>query len=285
MLIVRSLPRPSEPPSAGCVHLQSDIDASGAERGACLIAAWYEDDSLWESIAPFLFTETRCGEGAKREVEQALALLELTPDADILDLCCGPGRHALELARRGFSVTGVDRTTAYLESARQQAIHEGLTIEFLRSDARAFRRPVAFDAVLNLYTSFGYFENDEDDLALLANVRDSLKPNGRFVLELNGKEVFTRQFQPRTWYPNANGTAFLLEERTVRSGWAYVDNCWRVLDGSACREYRFPIRVYSGHELESLLRRAGFSDVSLYGSLVGTPYDHVAERLVAVARK
>lgn len=255
------------------------------QRGACLITAWHEDDSLWESIAPFLFTVARCGEGAKREVEQVLTLLELTPGAPILDLCCGPGRHSFELARRQYSVTGVDRTAAYLETASRKANQEGLAIEFLRSDARAFRRPAAFDAVLNLFTSFGYFESEEDDLALLTNVRESLRPRGQFVIELNGKEVFTRHFHPRTWHPNADGTAFLLEERTVRSGWAYVDNCWRVLDVSGSREYRFPIRVYSGHELEALLRRAGFSEVTLYGSLAGTPYDHAAERLVAVARK
>lgn len=246
---------------------------------------WCDDDSLWSAIEPFLFTAERCGEAAQREVDQAAALLGIAPGARVLDLCCGPGRHSLELARRGFAVTGVDRTAAYLDRAARLAADESLSLELVRSDARSFVRPDAFDGAINLYTSFGYFETEVDELAVLANIHASLKPGAAFVIELNGKESLVRRFQPRTWYPNADGTAFLLEEREVRNGWGYIDNCWRVLDASGCREFRFSIRVYSGCELQSLLRRAGFARVSLFGSLAGTRYDHEAERLVAVARK
>ena len=100
-----------------------------------------------------------------------------------------------------------------------------------------------------------------------------------------GKEILCRRFQSRTWQSNPAGTAFLLEERTVRQGWAYVENRWIVFDERGRHEFQFDIRVYSGRELEALLQRAGFSEIAMYGSLEGDPYDDRAERLVAAAKK
>src|SRR5512138_1360083 len=111
------------------------------------------------------------------------ALAGLKPGARVLDACCGPGRHSLELARRGYRVTGLDLTESYLEAARETASAEGLSIEFLRGDVRAFRRPGAFALCLNLFTSFGYFKSREEDIGTLRNFRASLAPGGALVLE------------------------------------------------------------------------------------------------------
>ncbi|MGQ0634230.1 MAG: class I SAM-dependent methyltransferase [Planctomycetaceae bacterium] len=246
---------------------------------------WHDDDTFWEAIGTFLFTDERCGDVARREVDQALNLLGTGPGASVLDLCCGVGRHAVELARRGLAVTGVDRTESYLNRARRQAAKEGLAVEFVQCGMESFRRETAFDGAINLFTSFGFFESDEEELRVLQNVFDSLKPGSRFLIDLVGKEVLARTFQPRTWQSNLQGTAYLLEERTIRSGWSHIDNRWIVASAGGCCEFRLTIRVYSGRELESLLRRAGFSDVTLYGSLAGAMYNHEAERLVAVAQK
>jgi SAM-dependent methyltransferase len=247
-------------------------------------ARWYNDDRFWNAIAPFLFTDERRGAAAD-EVEAIVKLLEITPGFRVLDLCCGVGRHSLELVRRGFSVTAVDRTAAYLERARTEANAQRLPIEFVRAGMEEFRRPGAFDAAINLFTSFGFFESDAGELAVLGNVFESLKPGGRFVIDVMGKEVLCPRFHPRTWQAAPAGTAFLLEERKVRSGWAYLENRWIVFDDDGRHEFHFSIRVYSGRELEALLRQAGFGEVVLYGNLNGNPYDHEAERLVAVARK
>ena len=250
-----------------------------------MTAQWYDDDRLWDAIAPFLFTAERCGDTTRDEVDSLLRLLEAEPPAQILDLCCGVGRHSLELAARGFSVTGVDRTAAFLEQARRENAARGAAIEFVRASMSEFRRTGAFNAAINMFTSFGYCASDEEELAVLANVFESLKPNGRFVIDVMGKEVLCRRFQPRTWQANPAGTAFLLEERKVQSGWKYIENRWIVFDETGKHEFHFDIRVYSGRELESLLQQAGFREIALYGNLNDAPYDHDAERLVAVARK
>src|SRR3989475_11807180 len=89
------------------------------------------------------------------------------PGATVLDLCCGPGRHALEFARRGFQVTGVDRTARYLETARTAARGAGLTIELVQEDMRSFHRPATLALALNLFSSFGYFAAASEDLTVL----------------------------------------------------------------------------------------------------------------------
>src|SRR5262245_60262627 len=250
-----------------------------------MTARWFDDDRFWNAVAPFLFTDERCGEACSAEVEAILKLLGVQPPARILDLCCGIGRHSVELAARRFAVTAVDRTAAYLERARRSAAGKNLAIEFVQASMGEFRRPGAFDAAINMFTSFGFFASDDEELAVLMNVFESLNSRGRLMIDVLGKEVLCRRFQPRSWQASPDGTAFLLEERKVRSGWASIENRWIVFDESGKHEFHFDLRIYSGRELEQLLQRAGFREVALYGNLKGGPYDHDAERLVAVARK
>ena len=138
----------------------------------------------------------------------------------MLDLCCGPGRHSLEFARRGFRVTGVDRTAHYLTTARAAATREGLTVEFVQEDMRHFHRPAAFDLALNLFSSFGYFEDVANDLRVLQHLHDSLKSGGQVLLEMAGKEPLARMFQPRTWHRHAERDEYLLEERIIQTAGA-----------------------------------------------------------------
>jgi SAM-dependent methyltransferase len=249
------------------------------------MSAWFEDDTLWESLESFLFSQLRSSAMTEREIEQMLILLHPPPGAAVLDLCCGPGRHSLALARRGFQVTGVDRTARYLATARAAATREGLLIEFVQEDMRHFQRPAAFDLALNLFSSFGYFADEAENLQVLQHLHASLKPGGQVLLEMAGKEPLARTFQPRTWQRHAERDEYLLEERIVQEGWRWVENHWIWIHGPEQRVFTFRLRLYSGAELLDLLSAAGFSAVQLYGSLAGTPYDHTAPRLVAVATK
>ncbi|MHC4448072.1 MAG: class I SAM-dependent methyltransferase [Planctomycetota bacterium] len=244
---------------------------------------WYENEALWEDVAPVLFGPRRW-EQAPQEVEQLVALVGLPPGAAVLDLPCGRGRHALELARRGFAVTGVDRTAAFLEAARQQSAEEGLEAEWVHSDMRDFQPCESFDLAINMYTSFGYFEDPADDRRVAANFFGALTPGGRFVLELMGREVIASGFQPRGWHELEDGTLWL-EERTLVDHWRSIHNRWILVRGGKRSEFGFTLRTYAASELLDLLRDTGFTDAVAYGSLEGTPYDQDAKRLVVVARK
>ncbi len=244
---------------------------------------WHEDDHFWQTWAPALFPRRRI-EATAGEVDSLLALAAPAPGARIVDLGCGPGRHSLELARRGFSVTGVDRTQSYLDRARETAAAEGLALALVREDMRSFLRPRAFDLAINLWSSFGYFEDPLDDLRVARNLCESLEGGGALVLDMMGKEVLARNFQERSWSEEEEG-ALHLEERRVHAGGDRIESRWIRIAGGQRHEATLILRLYSGAELASLLSEAGFSEVSLFGGLDGSAYDAAAKRLVALARK
>jgi SAM-dependent methyltransferase len=244
---------------------------------------WHEDDAFWETFAPSTFSKDRRA-AAPAEVDAVLALSRVRPPAPVLDLACGVGRHSLELARRGFGVTGVDRTRRFLEEASAAAEAEGLRVEWVEADMREFVRPAAFGLALSLFTSFGFFEDPADDLRVARNLRASLHPEGVAVLEMAGKEPLVRRFTPRDWRMLDDGS-LVLQERSVVAPWRAIASCWILVrpDG-ARRQDSLTVRLYSAMELSALLQEAGFGTVEVYGSLAGIPYDYDAQRLVAVAR-
>ncbi len=244
---------------------------------------WHDDDGFWNAWAPVMFPPERF-EKAGAEVEQILALLKPRPGAAILDLCCGPGRHSVELARRGYKVTGVDRTRSYLARARQSAAKAKRDVEFVLADMRRFRRPRAFDAVVNMFTAFGYFKKQADDIRVLKNVYASLKPGGVFLMDLMGKERIARIFNPRTWHREPDGT-IILEERWLEDDFGWIENKWTMIRKGRMRTHAISHRLYSAVELRTLLKQVGFARVKAFGSLDRKPYDHDAQRLVLVARK
>jgi SAM-dependent methyltransferase len=253
----------------------STSEESGLER-------WFENDAFWEKARDILFSRQRM-EAAVEEVEQAIRLLELRPGQHVLDLCCGIGRHALELSRRGLRVTGVDRTSAFLEEARRHAASEGLEVEFVREDARRFCRPEAFDAVINMFTSFGYSEDPQEDALILRNAHASLRPGGGMLMDIVGKEVIAARYRERDWYQD--GDAILLEERRLVGPWERIQTRWILLVGDRREELELSLRLYAATELRDLFRRCGFREVRVFGDLAGAPYDQGARRLVVVARK
>jgi len=178
---------------------------------------WFADDAFWEATYPFMFPETRFA-GAGEEIDRVLALAGMTPGAGgaVLDLACGPGRHSVALAARGFAVTGVDRSAFLLDRARARAAELGAAAEWVHADMRDFVRPAAFDLALCLFTSFGYFTDDADNQRVLAQVAASLRPGGRCVLDVAGKEVLARIFRPAGVRDIPDG--MVVHRRTVEEG-------------------------------------------------------------------
>jgi SAM-dependent methyltransferase len=180
-------------------------------------------------------------------------------------------------------VTGVDRTRLYLDRASKQAEAEGLKVEFVQSDMRTFCRLDAFDAVVNLFTSFGYFEDSEDDRQVALNMYRSLKSGGVFLIDVMGKEVLARTFRERDWYEEDG--VLILEERKVSKNWSWMENRWIIFVDNNRTDLKLSHRIYSAVELASLLTGCGFAHIDAYGDLEGSAYDHLARRLVIVAHK
>jgi len=272
------------------------------------IEEWFNDSIFWKNFAPIIFDDKHWAEVPEvADSVTRLAGLSLYPEnapahapvpqsggPRALDLCCGMGRITAELARRGFVMTGVDITESLLETAREDAAYEGLDIEYVLADARSFVRPSFFDTAVNLYISFGYFEKPEDDLLLVRNVCESLKPGGTFIIETLGKEIAVRDFIHGEWFERAGYTVFTKYE--VVDSWAALKNRWILIRNSndagaeasappSRMEKTFTQRLYAATELRALLFKAGFAGVDLYGGWDERPYDQNAEMLIAVGRK
>ena len=243
---------------------------------------WFEDESLWLDTYPYMFSPSRIA-AAEEEVEPLLRLVGSSPQS-ILDLCCGPGRFAVPLARRGFRVTGVDRTAFFLAKAKERAARENVEVEWVRDDMRTFVRPGAFDLALSMFTSFGYFDDKHEDLAVLRNVHASLRPGGALVMDVAGKELVARDFKAANSRKYADGTV-VIDRRAVFDDWTRVRMEWTIIKGDTVRVYTVEHTVYSGQGLKDRLAAAGFADVKLYGSMGGAPYGLEADRLLVVARK
>ncbi|MCB9840092.1 MAG: class I SAM-dependent methyltransferase [Phycisphaeraceae bacterium] len=246
--------------------------------------------SFWSDMGGTLFPAERVA-AAAGEVDDLAALLGIDAPLDILDMPCGVGRHSVEWARRGHRVTGVDLTAAYIDRARAHADKAGVAdrVRWQVGDMQAFRGGASFDLVTNLWTSFGYGPSRDDDARTARNFFDALRPGGRLVMDLAGKEVVVRRFQAHRWHPREDGV-IVLEHATVLGAWEHVEQRWITIvrEGDAAAtvtDRSFVLRLYSARELLDVLEQAGFVDCTAYGSATGTPYDNHAKRLVVVARK
>ncbi|MGV3721610.1 MAG: class I SAM-dependent methyltransferase [Actinomycetota bacterium] len=243
---------------------------------------WFENESFWEELYPFMFPQTRF-DAAAEQASQAVGLAEPNGFA-VLDLCCGPGRHSVALAQQGFQVTGVDRTPLLLNKARELAASSHASVEWVQDDMRAFRRPGSYHLVLSMFTSFGYFADPQEDLLVLRNCWDNLQPGGALVIDVLGKERLAKVFQPTVSATLPDG-ALVIQRHEIRADWTRIWNEWLIIRDESVRRFTFEHAVYSGQELRGRAEIAGFTDVRLYGSLTGSEYGPHAERLIVVARK
>jgi SAM-dependent methyltransferase len=242
---------------------------------------WFEDEEFWTAYAPLMFDEAHWAE-VPEAVDAVLKFSGLSPGGRVLDVCCGVGRHSIELARRGFAVTGVDLTSAYLEAARETAEAAGLSPEWIKADARSFSREGCFDLCINLFTSFGYFATRDEDLLMLKNCARNLSPGGCFILETVGKEIAARDFIRSEEFLRAGWN--VRTEYEIIGDWEAEKNRWILRDGETCVDRSFVLRLYSGYEMRKCLEQAGFRSIEIFGGLDGRPYDEKALSLVAVAR-
>ncbi len=245
-------------------------------------ADWYADESFWSISYSFMLSE-QAFETAIGQVEKIIELTGVRSGA-VFDQCCGPGRHTVPLAKRGFKVTGVDRTGFLLEKARAYAEAEGVEVELVAEDMRRFVRPGAFDLALNLLTSFGYFDDPAENQQVLENIHSSLRPGGVFVLDTMGKEIIARIFEA-TGSEEMEDGALIFQRRSVIDDWSRVENEWFIVKGDSVRSFRLRHWIYSGRELREMLATAGFSTIDIHGDFGGSRYDSTASRMIAVARK
>jgi SAM-dependent methyltransferase len=201
-----------------------------------------------------------------------------------LDLCCGPGRCSIALAKKKFRVTGVDLSTFLLGKARINAKKQKIKIEWIKSDMRDFIRPNFYGLVINTFSSFGYFDDKKDDIRVLKNVYESLKPEGLFVIEMKSKEWLCRHMKGVTSDSYPDGT-LLVQRHRLFDNCTRIENEWIIIKNGKSKSYAFHHTIYTAQEMIDRLVHAGFKTVTIVGDFDGAKYDFDSSRMIVIARK
>jgi SAM-dependent methyltransferase len=236
-------------------------------------------DDLYLRMFEAILTPDRTAQ----EVAGVMTMLNLRQGAHILDLCCGQGRHAVLLGRAGYHLTGLDRSAYLLECARQAAGEAGVDLQLVRGDMRWLPWRDRFDACLNLFTAFGYFENETENQQVLHQVYNSLKPGGLFFLDVSNRDYYLLRLWPRSW--QRHGQAIILEETRFEALTGHFVTTFTWLAGKNEESLTHSVRYYTAPELSNMLRAAGLVPLAVYGDFDGRAFDLDSKRLIIVAQK
>lgn len=194
--------------------------------------------------------------GTSQEVDFIVELLQLQPPHRILDVGCGPGRHAIELARRGFRVTGLDFSLRMIALARERAAQENVAVEFIHGDARTMHFQACYDATFSLCEgAFGIMENDAENAAILANMYEALERGGKLLLNVLNASYIFRHPEQDAYFDPKTCMGYWTERFTSENGQQEALRCSN--------------RYYTFSEIKLLLETIGFHVIDGYGCQAG----------------
>ena len=220
---------------------------------------------------------------AKRAVALAERELGLSPGDRVLDLCCGNARHSVELAGRGFAVVALDLSSALLRSGAKKARDEGVKVVFIRADARHIAVHGVFAAVVNFFTSFGYFDRDEDDALMLDSIARVLRKRGGFLIDYFNAEHLRENLVPESVW--RVGSTRVSEERGIDPVNRRVNKTITIERDGVEKRYVESVRLYSEGELRNMLESCGLRVSKTFGDYDGSSVDIARPRLILVGEK
>jgi SAM-dependent methyltransferase len=229
--------------------------------------------------------EAKSQDQTRREADYVEMLLDLSAPAHLLDVPCGGGRLAVEMAGRGYRVTGVDIAAPLLDAARRSAEEHQVTAAFtaVERDMRDLPWTAEFDGAYCFWESFGLFD-DAGNRAFLEAVAATLKPGSRFVFDTHVVETALPRITFREW-EWVSGTILVLEEREYDHHAGTMIRHWTFIQGDRVERRSLPHRLYTYRELVALLESAGFTSCEGYTWLSLVPFMLGAPRLVMSALK
>jgi len=218
------------------------------------------------------------------QVGRLIELLALPAGAKVLDLACGQGRHAHLLAEAGFDVDGYDLSKDLLAIAKKRGTSK--TLRYKRGDMRSlpFRWRKRFDAVVNLFTSFGFFADPRDDAKVIRECARVLKPGGVMVWQGGSRDGVMAKFLPSDWWETKDGTIIAQDrEFDPLSGFLTIKSKWQGRRRTEHREHR--IRLYTATRMAELMLDAGLVVEQAWESFSDEPLTRTSSEMLLVARK
>ncbi len=220
----------------------------------------------------------------RQQVSRLSELLALPQGSRVLDLACGQGRHAHLLAEAGYDVDGFDYSREMLKAAKARGT--GRTLRYARGDMRRLplRWTRRFDAVVNLFTSFGFFDDPADDLKVLRQVARVLKPGGVFVWQGGSRDGLTARFLRGDAWTTADGTAVRQDRRfDPLSGFLTIESTWTRRRTVERRAHR--IRLYTASQLAAMCASVGLDVEAAFDGFSADPLRHGSHEMLLVARR
>jgi SAM-dependent methyltransferase len=255
---VTPLARPTESRDRELRELRGqEAKPDGKPRGKPWFIDLFDEDYL--RTLPFLTPQA-----TQAEAEFVINALGLSPGAQVLDVGCGYGRHAMELAARGFHIVGLDLSTPLLVRGGEEAHRRGLTINFVRGDVRELDFDAQFDGAYCLFSTFGYFD-DETNKKTVANMARALRPGGRLLIEILNRDYVIADLPTRVWW-EGDGCVVLEEVELNYFSSRIQVNRSVVFDDGRQLEQEISVRAYSLHEVGKLLHSAGLRVLEVSGA-------------------
>lgn len=240
-----------------------------------------------DSLEGFLSTPQTLSIRTVHEVEGIIRLLSLQPSASILDCPCGYGRHSIPLAKKGFQVLGSDINHEMLEAAHRNSNGTG-NLRFVRENMLDLEYRKCFDAVINMFLAFGFFDDDHDNLRVLSNFFQALNPGGQFLLhtDVNFARIVSGKYKFRERRHLQSGRILEVNESFDPES-KRLNGQWILVDSAGVREDLPPYscRIYTAAEIKALCNSVGFASVRVYGGWEGEDLEDDSEEMIVVAAK
>ena len=240
----------------------------------------------WSDFFTGLFFEVQCGFHSpghtQEQAENIIKYGELKPGAKVMDIPCGNGRLTLELASRGYNMTGVDITEPLMDIGRKRSDEMKLAVDWILSDMRKINMENKFDAAFCMGGSFGFFD-DAGNAAFVSAVARSLKPGGKFIFEAHIAESLLPKLSDRDWFEVDD--IIVLDKRHYDLELGRIDSEWTLIRGDKFEKPDSSIRVYSYRELRRLLEDSGLKIFAAYDAKTMEKFEARSSLLFMIAEK
>lgn len=244
------------------------------------MAEWFEN---WFNTEEYLNVYShRNEEDAKNLFDLITKNIKIEKGSKVLDLACGAGRHSILFAKNGFDVTAIDISDNLLTVARKTAEKLELKIDFIKSDLRKFHTPEKFHLIINLFTSFGYFENDAENVEVIKNAFQHLADNGYFILDFFNINYLKNNLIPVSYDK--------IEDKIIKQERVIVGN--RIFKKIVItkkgieKSYYESVRAYTKEELFALFKNSELMVDRIYGDYLGNYFEEGSSpRIIIIAKK